>query len=128
MANGFGCRGDNQSPQLSWKNPPAGTRSYAVTAYDPDAPTGSGWWHWQAGTSWPTSRRWRPTPVRPRRCPRALSADAATPAPSAIGACPPQGDKPHRYVFTVHALKVDTLELPENPMPALVGFMIGANC
>ena len=128
VANGFGCRGDNQSPQLSWKNPPAGTRSYAVTAYDPDAPTGSGWWHWQV---------WNiPADVA------ALAANAgvaaALPAGAVsgrgdagtvgyFGACPPPGDKPHRYVFTVHALKVDTLELPENPMPALVGFMIGAN-
>ena len=44
--NGFGCIGKNESPQLSWKNAPEGTRSFAITMYDPDAPTGSGWWHW----------------------------------------------------------------------------------
>jgi phosphatidylethanolamine-binding protein (PEBP) family uncharacterized protein len=43
---GFGCHGGNKSPQLSWHNPPAGTKSFAVTVYDPAAPTGSGWWHW----------------------------------------------------------------------------------
>ena len=44
--NGFGCEGGNQSPQLSWQGAPVGTKSFAITAYDPDAPTGSGWWHW----------------------------------------------------------------------------------
>ena len=128
VANGFGCSGGNQSPQLSWKNPPAGTRSYAITVHDPDAPTGSGWWHWQV---------WNiPADVD------TLAADAGTsntlPAGAVVGrgdtggvgyfgACPPKGDKAHRYVFKVHALKVDKLELPENPMPALVGFMVNAN-
>ena len=128
VANGFGCSGGNQSPQLSWRNPPAGTRSYAITVYDPDAPSGSGWWHWQV---------WNiPAEVN------SLAADAGPagtlPAGAVqgrgdagsvgyFGACPPQGDKAHRYVFKIHALKVDKLDLPENPMPALVGFMINAN-
>ena len=44
--NGFGCSGNNVSPQVSWSNAPQGTKSFAITVYDPDAPTGSGWWHW----------------------------------------------------------------------------------
>lgn len=128
VANGFGCSGDNLSPQLSWSNPPRGTRSYAVTVYDPDAPTGSGWWHWVV---------WN-IPANATALPAAIGHGASLPdgavegrtdvgAPGYFGACPPKGDKPHRYQFKVHALKVDTLELPENPTAALVGFMLNAN-
>ena len=128
VADGFGCSGGNQSPQLSWKNPPAGTRSYAITVYDPDAPTGSGWWHWQV---------WNIPATVHTLAANAAAADAL-PAGAVVGrgdngavayfgACPPPGDKAHRYVFKVHALKVDKLDLPENPMPALVGFMLNAN-
>lgn len=125
---GFGCNGGNLSPQLAWKNPPAGTRSYAVTVYDPDAPTGSGWWHWQV---WDI-------PATAKALPHGVGKTAALPegaregrtdfgTPGFGGACPPVGDKPHRYVFTVFALKVDKLEVPDNPTAALVGFMLNAN-
>jgi len=120
---GFGCAGGNRAPQLAWSDPPAGTKSYVVTAYDPDAPTGSGWWHWVVYDL--------PAGVR------ALDG-ASVPAPARQGrndfgtsdfggACPPAGDKPHRYIFTVHALKVDRLDVPENASPALIGFMVHAN-
>lgn len=128
VANGFGCNGGNLSPQLSWKNPPKGTKSYAVTVYDPDAPTGSGWWHWVV---------WN-IPANVSSLPSGAGQAASLPEGSAsgrtdvgtpgyFGACPPKGDKPHRYIFKVHALKVEKLELPEDPMPALVGFMLNAN-
>ena len=124
VANIFGCSGGNVSPQLAWKNPPKGTKSYAITAYDPDAPTGSGWWHWVA---------WN-IPVATT----SLAAGAPLPegaiagrndsgVPGFLGACPPPGAKAHRYVFKVFALKVDKLELPNDPMPAMVGFMLNAN-
>jgi Raf kinase inhibitor-like YbhB/YbcL family protein len=127
---GFGCNGANVSPSLAWKNPPAGTKSFAIMVYDPDAPTGSGWWHWVAFNLPPATT--------------ALPAGAGDPAagkmpagtvqsktdfgkPGYGGPCPPQGDKPHRYIFTVYALKVDKLDLDENASPAMVGFMVNAN-
>lgn len=128
--NGFGCSGANQSPQLEWKNAPAGTRSFAITAYDPDAPTGSGWWHWVAYNI--------PANVT------TLASNAGAPAAGLMptgsvqgrtdfgstgfgGACPPVGHGIHRYQFTVHALKVEKLELDPNATAAMVGFMINAN-
>lgn len=128
VANAFGCSGENRSPQLAWNNPPAGTLSYAVTVHDPDAPTGSGWWHWVV---------WN-IPGDTRALPAAIGHGAALPAgavegrgdagtPGYFGACPPKGDKPHRYIFKVHALKVEKLDLPDNPTAALVGFVLHAN-
>ena len=128
--NGFGCSGKNISPALSWIGAPAGTKSYAVTLYDPDAPTGSGWWHWVVFN----------IPATASQIPEgAGSADGKNlPAGSAQGhtdfgaaafggACPPAGDKPHRYVFTVYALKTDKIDVPADATAALVGFMIHAN-
>jgi Raf kinase inhibitor-like YbhB/YbcL family protein len=126
--NGFGCTGDNLSPALSWTRAPAGTRSFALTVYDPDAPTGSGWWHWIVYN----------LPPATTSLPRGVGHGATLP-PGAIevrndfgargfgGACPPPGDKPHRYVFTIHALKVEKLELPADASAAMVGFTINAN-
>ena len=127
---GFGCTGKNISPQLQWQNAPAGTKSFAITVYDPDAPTGSGWWHWVVFNI--------PAAVTQ------LPADAGNPAkglapkgsiqsvtdygkPGFGGACPPKGDKPHRYVFTVYALKVEKLDLDSTASPAMVGFHLNQN-
>lgn len=128
--NGFGCVGANLSPALSWRHPPKGTRSFAVTAYDPDAPTGSGWWHWVVFN----------LPAETRELAAGAGDPAADKMPAGAvqsrtdfgksgwgGPCPPQGDRPHRYVITVHALKVDKIELDENAPAAMVGFMINAN-
>lgn len=128
--NGFGCYGRNLSPAISWQNPPAGTKSFAVTAYDPDAPTGSGWWHWVVYNL--------PANVTSLPVNAGEATGANLPAGTVQGrtdfgtagyggACPPPGDKPHRYVFTVHALKVEKLELPADATAALVGYMINAN-
>jgi len=127
--NGFGCHGKNLSPALQWQSAPKGTQSYALTVYDPDAPTGSGWWHWVVFN----------IPATSQGLPAAIPADGKGLPPGAVqsltdfgqpgfgGACPPVGDKPHRYRFTLHALKVAKLDLPASSMPALVGFMIHAN-
>ena len=128
--NGFGCSGENKSPALKWSGAPKDTKSYAVTVYDPDAPTGSGWWHWVVYN----------IPADAHE----LAAGAGTANSTALpqgavqgrtdfgaaafgGACPPKGDKPHRYVFTVYALKTDKIDAPADASAALIGFMINAN-
>ena len=128
--DGFGCAGENTSPELHWSGAPKGTKSYAVTVYDPDAPTGSGWWHWIVydipanassldsgagalnGTDLPEN---------------AIQATSDYGVQAFGGMCPPPGDKPHRYIFTVHALNVEQLELPEDATSAAVRYVINAN-
>lgn len=127
--SGFGCTGANQSPALSWTEPPAGTRSLAVTIYDPDAPTGSGWWHWVV-FNLPADTRGLPAgagdPEKPTLPAGAAQSRTDFGTPGYGGPCPPQGDKPHRYVVTVHALKVDNLPLPSDTSGAMVGFNLNA--
>lgn len=125
--SGFGCAGKNISPSLKWINAPKNARSFAVTVYDPDAPTGSGWWHWlifniPADVS---ELKADAGDVRKQIAP-AGSIQSITDYGEAGfgGACPPPGDKPHRYVFTVYALDVPKLDADKNTMPAQVGFML----
>ncbi len=128
--DGFGCTGKNVSPALQWHGAPEGTRSYALTVYDPDAPTGSGWWHWVVVNI--------PATVQELAEGAGASSGAGMPEgalqvrtdfgqPGFGGACPPIGDKPHRYIFTIHALKVPRIDLPPNATAALAGYMIHAN-
>ncbi len=128
--DGFGCTGKNISPALDWQGAPAGTRSYALTVYDPDAPTGSGWWHWVV-LNIPASVQSLSEgagKVAGGALPEgALQVSTDFGQPGFGGACPPIGDKPHRYIFTIHALKVPKLELPPNATAALAGYMIHAN-
>jgi Raf kinase inhibitor-like YbhB/YbcL family protein len=127
---GFGCNGGNASPSLVWKDAPAGAKSFAVTVYDPDAPTGSGWWHWVVfnlpanTTSLPLGAG---DPSGSKLPQGAVQARTDYGTPGYGGPCPPPGDKAHRYIFTVYALKVDKLDLDANASPAMVGFMIHAN-
>ncbi len=127
---GFGCDGSNLSPHLAWRNPPAGTKSFAITAYDPDAPTGSGWWHWVSYN----------IPANVSELPTGAGDPATKLAPSGMvqhrtdfgaagfgGACPPKGDKPHRYQFRIFALDVEKLEIPPEGSAALVGFMLNGH-
>ena len=133
--NGMGCAGRNISPTLQWSNPPAGTRSFAVTAYDPDAPTGSGWWHWviynipASATGLPAGAgNARGPMLRGNRAPSG-SVEGGTDfgTKGYGGPCPPVGDSPHHYRFTVFALKVDRLDLPSNATAAYVGFNLNGN-
>ncbi len=128
FANGFGCAGGNLSPQISWKNAPKGTKSFAISMYDPDAPTGSGWWHWVA-INIPASVSELPEGAGSSidKMPSGSMMTGTDVGQSAyFGACPPIGET-HRYVITVKALSVEKLDLPANASGALVGFMTNAN-
>src|SRR6201991_1216991 len=119
----MGAGGEDVSPQLSWSGFPAETRSFAVTVYDPDAPTASGFWHW-AVANLPADVTELPADVGSGSN---LPGDALTLVNDAgqrrfIGAAPPPGHGPHRYYVAVHAVDVDKLELPEDASPAFLGF------
>ncbi|SEA31188.1 YbhB/YbcL family Raf kinase inhibitor-like protein [Microbulbifer marinus] len=124
-----GCGGENISPQLSWSGAPEGTKSFAVMVHDPDAPTGSGWWHWVVFnipadvTSLPEGAG----DPKNGLIPEAVQARNDYGAPGYGGACPPQGHGDHRYQFRVYALKVEELPLDENASAAKVGFNVNAN-
>ncbi|KXS33533.1 MAG: phosphatidylethanolamine-binding protein [Candidatus Gallionella acididurans] len=128
--NGFGCSGENKSPALKWSGAPKDTKSFAVTVYDPDAPTGSGWWHWVV-INIPadvTELAANAGALNSTTLPKgALQGRTDYGTVSWGGACPPQGDKPHHYIFTVYALKTDKLEIPADATAALTGYMIHAN-
>jgi hypothetical protein len=126
--NSFGCSGQNISPALNWSNAPAGTKSFAVTAYDPDAPTGSGWWHWVMYNI-PASETGLAAGVgNGRNAPKGSQQGMTDFGTKGYGGpCPPAGDKPHHYHFKVYALKVDKLDVPGNATSAMVGFNLNAN-
>ena len=126
--SGFGCSGENISPELHWSHAPAGTKSFALTVYDPDAPTGSGWWHWVVYD----------LPATTTDLPRGVGKSAKLPEGAHEGrndfgttdfggACPPHGDKPHHYIFTIYALKIEKLEVPADATAALIGYNVKAN-
>jgi Raf kinase inhibitor-like YbhB/YbcL family protein len=137
ILNGFGCTGGNISPQLAWSNPPAGTQSFTLQVYDPDAPSGSGFWHWAVYN----------IPASATGLPRgAGNAPAGLPAPAFGGntdfldtgttggngnyggPCPPVGDPPHRYIFTLFALSVPDVQVaggvPKTGTAGLYGFVL----
>jgi len=128
--NGFGCSGENISPQLSWENAPEGTKSFAITVYDPDAPTGSGWWHWvvfdiPSSTKELVSNAGN---IEANLAPKGAIQSITNFGKSGFGgACPPQGHGLHQYVFTIYALKTDKLGLKADTNPAIVGYYLNNN-
>ncbi|WP_028584052.1 YbhB/YbcL family Raf kinase inhibitor-like protein [Desulfogranum mediterraneum] len=127
LFKGFGCNGENISPELHWQGEPSGTRSFALTMYDPDAPTGSGWWHWivfnipaerhklekNSGGASPTSKN-------------RVGIQSRTDFGSTGygGACPPAGHGAHRYQFRIWALDTPHLELDDQASGAMVGYFL----
>jgi Raf kinase inhibitor-like YbhB/YbcL family protein len=144
VLNGFGCKGGNVSPALEWQNVPAGTKSLALQVFDPDAPTGAGFWHWTVYNIPPTTTS---LPQGAGNSPARLPAPAYGGATDFLdtgatggngnygGPCPPQADKPHRYIFTLYALAVDDVQkaggIPKTGSPSLYSFVLnkglGAN-
>ena len=119
--NSFGCTGQNLSPALAWSGAPAATKSFVLTVYDPDAPTGSGFWHWVMYN----------IPASVSSLPQGAGAPGKEPAgavegttdygaPGYGGPCPPKGDKPHHYTFTVYAIDVAQLPVDEGASGAMV--------
>jgi len=126
--NGMGCNGQNISPALTWANPPVGTKSFAVTMYDPDAPTGSGWWHWVMYNIPADATGLAAGAGNGRNAPRGSAQGATDFGTKGYGGpCPPVGNKPHHYHLTVFALKTDKLDVPGNATAAYVGFNLNAN-
>lgn len=116
----LGAGGEDVSPQLSWRGFPEGTRSFAVTCFDPDAPMAGGYWHWAVAD----------IPASVTELPRGAGDDGGTGLPQGahqlendahkkrfVGAAPPPGHGPHRYVFSVHALDVESLSLAPSARP-----------
>jgi Raf kinase inhibitor-like YbhB/YbcL family protein len=125
--NGWDCTGGNVSPALSWTGAPKDTKSFAVSMYDPDAPTGSGFWHWWVAN----------IPASVTSLPKGAGGGTGLPTgavqahndfslPGYGGPCPPKG-KPHHYIITVYALKVDKLDIDDKASGAVFGFYANAN-
>ena len=123
----MGAGGQNVSPDLNWSGAPEGTQSYALTMYDPDAPTGSGWWHWVVYDI--------PASATGLVMGAGAAGGAALPAGAKLGrtdfgtaeyggAAPPPGHGPHRYIFTLYALKMPRLDVPPDATAAMIGFNI----
>ena len=128
--NGFGCQGQNLSPALAWSRAPQDTKSFALLVHDPDAPTGgAGWWHWLV-VNIPASATGLAKDAGKAdgsNLPEgAVHVNTDFGGPGWGGPCPPVGDKPHRYVFTLYALKTERLDVT-GASASLAGYMVNGN-
>ena len=121
--NGMGCNGKNMAPEIRWKHAPAETKSFALTVYDPDAPTGSGWWHLVAYNIPAKDKIFDAEKISKGT----MFATNDAGFKGFMGPCPPVGHGKHHYIFTLYALSVEKLDLPENASAALAGYMINQN-
>ena len=129
-ANGFGCSGGNVSLPLTWKDVPADAKSLAITMFDPDAPTGSGFWHWLVVNMRPSTTSLPEGAGDPGNAglpAGAVQARGDAGVSGYFGPCPPQGDPPHHYVITIFAVKTDKLPVDANTSGAVVGFNLHFN-
>ncbi|HWM59116.1 MAG TPA: YbhB/YbcL family Raf kinase inhibitor-like protein [Pseudonocardia sp.] len=117
----LGAGGDDVSPQLSWSDFPEETRSFAITVYDPDAPTGSGFWHW-AVANIPASVTELPSGASASMPEGAVTLRNDAGMAGYVGAAPPAGHGQHHYFIAVHAVGVERLEVDESASPAFLGF------
>src|SRR3954447_1012746 len=131
MSGIFGVPGgEDVSPQLAWSGAPEGTKSYAATVYDPDAPTQSGFWHWAVAD----------IPASVTELPEGTGDDTGSSLPEGalqlpqagragrfVGAGPPAGHGPHRYFVVVHALDVESVDVPPDATPAFLGFTMSSH-
>lgn len=126
VLDGFGCSGGNTSPALNWSGAPEGTKSFVLTVHDPDAPTGSGWWHWTVANI-PADVTGLAAGASPENLP-ATAVEGRTDfgAPGFGGACPPEGAAPHRYLFTLYAMPEASLPLDANASGAMFGYYANA--
>jgi len=125
--NSFGCTGKSISPALTWSGAPKDTKSFALNVYDPDAPTGSGFWHWVVFNIPPdvTSLPKNAGNLKAGAAPKgAVQSRTDFGVPGYGGPCPPQGDPPHHYHFTIFAVDTPKLDGDENTSAAVVGFML----
>jgi len=127
---GFGCDGGNRSPHLAWTGAPTGTKSFALTCFDPDAPTGSGFWHWLV-VNIPPNVKELPLGAGDPKAPRLPAGALQTRTDYGMagygGPCPPAGDHPHRYLFTIFAVGVEKLNATPDTSAAVIGFQLHFN-
>ncbi|MEC3913844.1 YbhB/YbcL family Raf kinase inhibitor-like protein [Nocardia sp. CDC160] len=119
-AGSFGCTAANRAPHLQWSGAPAAAKSFAVTMFDPDAPTGAGFWHW---VNWDIPAT--ATDFTAGTTGVAGTNDAGV--PGYLGPCPPAGDQPHTYQISVLALDTPSLDLPATTMPTVASFSMGSH-
>lgn len=121
----LGGGGQDLSPQLAWSGFPDATASFAVTCFDPDAPTGSGFWHWAVCdiprhvTELPTGAG---SPGSPDLPPGAVTLRGDSGLAQYVGPAPPPGHGPHRYAFAIHAVDVERIGVDSDASPAVLGF------